>query len=355
MAKPQATILLVDPEPSRRQSLARLFAAAGLKAVQAGGMKAWLGHSKRAWPALIIFRAKTGSRQELAWRRKLLEKPASAAARVWVMLPPKGIISARAALAPADEVSSVPKVPEQIVAQARSLLAGGADPGHSSGARERLLQMEVHDLKAPLANIVNLCELLLSGDLEPVRRGEFIVSVSDNAKVMLKLVMNMLNVAALESGRMALNLQSVQPIEAAQAAIAQIGWLLRRKRMTIRANVSSDLPVLPADRDMLVRLLVNLIDNAVHYGRVHDELDVQAQQDGRGVRFDVLDHGPGIPAPLRERIFDPFVQLEPGGGNSYSTGLGLTFCRLVAQAHGGRIWVEERKGGGSRFSVWVPA
>ena len=355
MAKPPSTILLVDPQRARRQALARLFAAAGLKALQAGGMKTWHGHSKRVWPALIIVRAQTGSRRELAWRRELLENPASAATRIWVMTPLKGISSARAALAPVDHVSGVPKAPEQIVAEARAQLPGGADSAHSTGARDRLLQMEIHDLKAPLANIVNLCELLLSGGLEPERRDEFIVSVSDNAKVMLRLVMTLLNVAALESGRMALHRQSVQPVEVAQAAVAQIGWLLRRKRMTIRAGVPSGLPALSADRELLVRLLVNLIDNAVHYGRKNDELDLQAEKDGKGVRFDVLDHGRGIPAALRLRIFDPYVQLEPGSGHSYSTGLGLTFCRLVARAHDGRIWVEERSGGGSRFSVWLPA
>jgi signal transduction histidine kinase len=355
MAKPSSTILLVDPQRSRRQALARLFTAAGLKPVQTGEMKAWLGSSKRAWPALIIVRAQSGSISELAWRRQLLKNSSAAAPRIWVMVPARGIGSARAALAPADLVSSIPEAPEQIVAQARSLLAGGAGSGNPPDARDRLLQMEVHDLKAPLANIVNLCELLLSGDLEADRRDEFIVSVSDNAKVMLKLVMNLLNVAALESGRMVLNRQSVQPIDVVQAAVAQIGWLLRRKRMSVRSIMPSDLPDLPADRELLVRLFVNLIDNAVHYGRANDEISVHAERNGKGVRFDVLDHGPGIPAGLRERIFDPYVQLEPGSGNSYSTGLGLTFCRLVAHAHGGRIWVEERSGGGSRFSVWFPA
>jgi signal transduction histidine kinase len=352
MARRNSTILLIDPQRARRQALARLFAAAELKVVQAGSAKAGVSQAKRVRPALIVARVKTPSRRELAWRRELLENPATAHTRVWLIA--QGARAAQAMLASDDHVSPLPNPPEQIVARARALLGGEAEAVQPSASRERLLQMEVHDLKTPLANIINLCDLLLSGEMEPERRDEFVTSVSDNAKIMLKLVMNLLNVAALESGQMALNRQAVAPVDLVQAAITQVGWLLRRKRMRLRSSIAADLPVLRVDRELLVRLFVNLVDNAVQYGQPNDELDVAAERDGMGVRFDVLDHGPGIPEALRDRIFDPYVQLEPGSRHSFSTGLGLTFCRLVAAAHQGRIWVEQREAGGSRFSLWLP-
>jgi signal transduction histidine kinase len=355
MVRHSPTILLVDPVRARRQALGRLFAAAGLNAVQAGSAKGCISQAKRRRPALIIARVQSTARRELAWRGELLESPATAHARVWVMAPLKGVSAIRTMLGPADHVSGVPDAPEQIVAQARAFLSGDTESVQPAASRERLLQMEVHDLKTPLANIINLCDLLLSGDLEAERRDEFITSVVDNAKIMLKLVMNLLNVAALESGQMTLNRQQVPPAEAVQAAITQAGWLLRRKRMRIRPSIARDLPTLTGDRELLVRLFVNLVDNAVQHGQANDELELAAGRDDGGVRFDVLDRGSGIPEALRDRIFDPYVQLEPGSRHSFTTGLGLTFCRLVVGAHGGRIWVEPREGGGSRFSVWLPA
>jgi signal transduction histidine kinase len=355
MAPRPNTILLVDSQAARRKALGRLLSVAGFRVVQASGTRGVPAQVRRFAPGLIIARPGKSPARDLAWRLPLLERGRGMVPRVWVLVPAAASSAVRPFLAPTDQVSPPPSEPEALVARARALLKGGEALLTRADARDRLLQMEVHDLKTPLGNIVNLCDLLLGGDVEEERRKEFLTAISDNAKAMLKLVMNLLNVAALESGWLVPHREPLQPADLVQGAESQIGWLLRRRRAQLELRVPPGLPTVSGDRDLLVRLLVNLLDNAVQHGGENSRLAVEARAEGEGLRFDVLDRGPGVREELRERIFDPFFRLGPGEGMTYSTGLGLAFCRLVADTHGGRIWVEEREGGGSRFSVWLPA
>jgi signal transduction histidine kinase len=109
---------------------------------------------------------------------------------------------------------------------------------------------------------------------------------------------------------------------------------------------------LEGDRDLLVRVLVNLLDNAILHNKGNHAIEVSAETESDGVRIDVKDRGPGVPEEFRLRIFEEYFRLNAGGPRS--TGLGLTYCKLVTEAHGGRIWVTPRDKGGSCFSVYLP-
>jgi K+-sensing histidine kinase KdpD len=242
-----------------------------------------------------------------------------------------------------------------------SLVASAGDTIHSLVPRPdgpapplHLIQLGVHDLKTPLGNIINLCEVMLAEELERRQQNEFLSSIAANAQAMLKLVMNLLNVAALEAGRLPLRLELVAMHEVVQAALHQIMWLVQRKRVRVSNRVPADLPLPRADWELLVRVFVNLLDNALQHSPDEDEIAAQGEVEGQGVRIDVLDRGPGVPETFRERIFDEFFRVDADRAMSRSTGLGLTFCRLVTEAHGGRIWVSAREGGGSRFSLYLP-
>jgi signal transduction histidine kinase len=123
----------------------------------------------------------------------------------------------------------------------------------------------------------------------------------------------------------------------------------------------ADLPAVWGDAEILRRVLVNLLDNALKFtpagGQVMIQLapDLQTgDDDSAGVLCSIEDNGPGIPGPYRTQIFDRFVRINVGGGQVRGTGLGLTFCKLAIEAHGGRIWVADAEHGGSRFVFTLP-
>lgn len=113
-----------------------------------------------------------------------------------------------------------------------------------------------------------------------------------------------------------------------------------------------------ADRPLIIRLVVNLIDNCVKYGPPDGKIWLEASHEGREtVRLCVADEGPGVPEDLREKVFEKYARVErvAGSRSAESRGLGLRFCKVVADAHGGRIWVEDREPKGARFCVELPA
>jgi signal transduction histidine kinase len=122
--------------------------------------------------------------------------------------------------------------------------------------------------------------------------------------------------------------------------------------------LSEDLPValeVPGDEGLLRRALLNLLMNAVKYGGRDGRISLDARSGPEGAVIRVADQGPGIPAEARERIFEPFVRLERDLAlTRKSSGLGLAFCRAVAQAHGGRVWVEDNEPKGARFCLELP-
>jgi signal transduction histidine kinase len=119
--------------------------------------------------------------------------------------------------------------------------------------------------------------------------------------------------------------------------------------------VAPDAPPLQADGDKMLRTLVNLLGNAIKFTPQRGTVTVEVQCHDDSLQFCVVDTGEGIPEEAFERIFEKFGQVESRkAGKQMSTGLGLTFCKMAVEAHGGRIRVESEMGQGSRFSFSVP-
>jgi K+-sensing histidine kinase KdpD len=111
------------------------------------------------------------------------------------------------------------------------------------------------------------------------------------------------------------------------------------------------------DGEIIERVLLNLVDNALKFSPTDSRVMVRAHASNAPhefVQIDVQDSGPGVPEEYRGRLFDRFVQIEGRHGKRRGTGLGLTFCRLAIQAHGGRIWIEDNPRGGSVFAFTLP-
>jgi signal transduction histidine kinase len=224
--------------------------------------------------------------------------------------------------------------------------------------RDDLMKMIVHDLKTPLTSVLATMEMLLDGDFGSLG-GEARKAVGDaegKAEDLLTLINDVLEVSRIEEAELTLDLQPIAP--AALLTEIEHEWAVRFQQEGAAAtvNVSDDAPVFEADRTLLKRVLNNLIQNAVTHSAQAVKIDLQARRDGEGVLFTVSDNGPGIPPQYHEVIFRKFERVKTQGvPRTRSSGLGLAFCRLVVDAHGGRIWVQSAgEGQGSAFHFTLP-
>lgn len=223
--------------------------------------------------------------------------------------------------------------------------------------RDDLMKMIVHDLKTPLTSILATLELLGDGDLGPLseRQRGAVVDTQGKAEELLTLIDDLLEIRRIEETSLTLNLEMIDP--AALLEELAKDWVLRFQQETTNAriDVAPNTPHFSADRGMLKRVFGNLIQNAIVHSPPSIELTLVARPDTRGVRFTVIDTGPGIPPEYHDVIFRKFEQVRlPNAPRVRTSGLGLTFCRLVVEAHGGRIWVQSTEGHGSAFHVVLP-
>lgn len=223
--------------------------------------------------------------------------------------------------------------------------------------RDDLTGMIVHDLRTPLTSLLSgLQALRFVGGRAPAEQ-EILDNAIGGGETLLGMVNDLLDISKWESGSLTLDRQPFQPAAVIEYALAQTAPLARRNGLRVARNIPPGLPPVEADRDMLRRSLVNLLGNAVKFTPPGGIVTVSASYEPAegAVVFAVGDTGEGIPAHQVRRIFDKFGQVESRkAGRRMSTGLGLTFCKLVAEAHGGRIWVESKLGKGSRFLFTIP-
>jgi signal transduction histidine kinase len=166
------------------------------------------------------------------------------------------------------------------------------------------------------------------------------------------LIGDILDTARLRSGEQTLSLSEFEVPALVKEAVEAVSTFAQRREQTLRMQVDPDIPRLEGDRDLILRVLTNLIDNAVKYTPKGGKVMVRAQDSPDNVRFVVVDNGPGIPSEDRDRIFDPYVR--GGSRKIYGAGIGLTFCKLAVEAHGGSIGLKSVVGEGSVFSFSIP-
>lgn len=223
--------------------------------------------------------------------------------------------------------------------------------------REDLTDTMVHDLRTPLTSVRGALELLIGGhggDALPDKQRRLARIAEVNCRRLLDLVNAILDVSRLESGTLKLERAWVSVEELVLEA-----WELQRpiadpKRLTFVSEAMPGLPNAWIDRALLSRVLQNLIGNAVKFSSEggHVLVALRADDEEAGcLRVSVSDTGPGIPEALRGLLFQKFVT---GGQTGRGSGLGLAFCRLAVEAHGGRIWVESPKGPGATISLTLP-
>jgi signal transduction histidine kinase len=235
--------------------------------------------------------------------------------------------------------------------------------------RDTLSNMIVHDLRSPLSSMLAGLHLmrdrLTPEQQTPLIRQSLEVAIRSCNK-MIGLVSTLLDISRMETGDLEIHRRPVQFSLLVDEVLADLTPLANDQGLVLLSDVPPVLPSVLADPDKLNRVLTNLIDNALKFsppgGQVLVRAEVLAAANGAatngrakpGILCSVLDSGPGIPADYRDRVFDRFVQVQGQKGRREGTGLGLTFCKMAVEAHGGRIWAENRPEGGSAFCFTLP-
>jgi signal transduction histidine kinase len=224
--------------------------------------------------------------------------------------------------------------------------------------KEELMNLIVHDLKNPLTAIMAnghfLSRELVHGPLNPELR-ECAFDIQNSAEMMFRMVTNLLDVSRSEEG--ALTLQR-ERFDLQVLLLEAVGGLKRRfdeANRTCELSVERELPAVSADRDLLRRLVENVLDNCLKYTPQGSRVELSARKTAEGrIELRFADQGPGIPDHFKKEVFAKFARLERNSDVRASYGLGLSFCWHAVEAHGGKIWVEDNVPHGAVFCVELP-
>jgi signal transduction histidine kinase len=220
--------------------------------------------------------------------------------------------------------------------------------------RDDLTAMIYHDLRSPLGNIVSSLEMIKSM-IPPDEEYQSMLAIAHHSTARIqRLVNSLLDINRLESGSPIADQQASDSFALIQEAIQDVMPPANGREQKVVNLANANLPQIWVDRDMIHRVLVNLLENAIKFTPIQGRIEIGAQKTEDGfVKFFVRDNGPGIPAADAERVFDKFTRLrgkdKPGG-----LGIGLAFCRLAVHGHGGEIWVESELEKGTTFFITLP-
>jgi PAS domain S-box-containing protein len=221
--------------------------------------------------------------------------------------------------------------------------------------REDMTSMIYHDLRSPLANIVSSLDVLsaLCSGQENENVQSVVTIARRSTDRLQRLVSSLLDINRLESGQAIVSQQSVTLPILTEDALEAVFPMVESRHQTLTSHLPGKLPSVWVDVDMIRRVLINLLENASKFTPPEGKIELGARRDNGWVQMWIKDNGPGIPFADQESIFNKFTRLK---GEGYSTGLGigLAFCRLAVEGHGGKIRVESQSGQGSKFILTLP-
>lgn len=219
--------------------------------------------------------------------------------------------------------------------------------------RSSLLSSLSHDLRTPLTAISGASSSMIEsgGALDEPTRRELLQTIFDESNRLSLLVENLLSITRIESGAIVLNRQWNSVEEALGSALSRLRRPLEGR--AVHTHLPGDLPLVLFDGVLIEQVLINLLENAIKYTPADQPIDIAARAEGKQVLVEVADRGPGIAPADLERVFEKFYR-GPSHRGLRGAGLGLPICRSILQVHGGRIWAEQRPGGGTRFLFALP-
>lgn len=249
----------------------------------------------------------------------------------------------------------------QVLDQAGQLVGRGkifrdvTQQNEAEQIKQNLLAIVSHELRTPLTTIKGYATSLLATDVEldDALQEDFLRHIVEESDRMADLVTNLLEMSQLEAGTLKLS----PSLHRLDAMVEQA--VPGEERSSIQVLIPENVPLVYVDRRRIEVVLRNLVENARCYAGTEAIIEISAryerEQVARGLYLSIADNGPGLPSELTERIFDRFYQIDGGRKRSSSgVGLGLAICRGFIEAHGGRIWAENRSDGkkGAVFTIW---
>lgn len=236
--------------------------------------------------------------------------------------------------------------------------SGEASPAAAVRSQTAMLVSVVQDLRQPLSSIIGYTDLLLGesvGIIGALQRN-FLDRVKASAERMTATLDDLIRVTAIDSGTLTLQEQAFEIMEVIEDAFTSVGTQFREKNISLRMDIADDLPAVEADRDAILQIISRLLTNACAASEPSSEVFLTARvQPDESLLLSVRDTGGGIAEKDRDRVFGRFYRADrPLIQGLGDTGVGLSIAKALAEAQGGRIWVESEMGVGSTFNVALP-
>lgn len=369
------TVLVVDDDALIREALRRQLRRAGyaMEAAESGAKA--LAFAERSAVDLVILDLKMPGLDGFETCRRLKAIPGWADTPVLILTGDQDHAEYETAVeAGADDFLTKPVLFQELLLRLHSLLRlkrylvdlrGSVATIQAQrdvilkdqAMRERLQAFLLHDLKNPIANLLLQAEMRIEVEADPLAAEPW-GRVLNDAERLMKLVTGWMDFIRSEDVGLHPRRTRVGARAFLDQLLARHALWLQVKRLKGRVEVDPTLEEVDLDPAMMERVLGNLLENCIRYAPEETAILVAARPaEDSHVRLEIADRGPGIPSHLRESIFDMYVQLEAAAGArtaGESRGLGLAFCRLATEAHGGRIWVEDHPEGGTRFVIQFP-
>lgn len=222
--------------------------------------------------------------------------------------------------------------------------------------KSQFLASMSHELRTPLNAILNFTEFVALGMMGPVneKQVDALQKALDSGRHLLSLINDVLDITKIEAGMMKLFVEdNINLNEEFFPIIATAQTLLQGKPVAFVQDIDENLPFVSGEKRRIRQILLNLISNAAKFTE-EGSITLSVKNRGDEVLFAVIDTGPGIAPEEQEVIFEPFIQTETGIQHAGGTGLGLPISKRLAEAHGGRLWVESQPGEGAAFYVMLP-
>jgi len=225
--------------------------------------------------------------------------------------------------------------------------------------RQDLISMVVHDLKSPLSGVIGSIDYLLSTGKDIKEQKEIISIIKNSVDSLLGIIQNLLDISRMEEDKLELRKENIELKTFLQGTAEQFTLLTQVENKQFSVNYEGAIPNLRIDSQIIKRVLNNLLHNSLCHTTSHGKIWLNIKNiNNNTIQFEVEDNGSGVPEEYKTKIFEKFVQVERKRAHLRTgTGLGLTFCKMAIELHGGKIWVEspcQPEGAGSKFSFTLP-
>ena len=217
--------------------------------------------------------------------------------------------------------------------------------------KEQFAAFLVHDLKNPVNSIELHAQLVLRDSTASDRSKRAAQSIQQETRALLRMITNLLDIAKGDEGRLAPALQTIEAAPLVRAVIDDLEITATGNGVTLVVELGG-VERLHVDPDLMHRVLANLVENAIRHAPESTEIRITGRRGAGHVELRVADEGAGVPAELRDKVFERFESGHAGATRA-NRGLGLAFCKLAIEAHGGRIWVEDGSPG-AVFAMRIP-